>query len=143
MFVPRQWLCLFFCCAMIVSHVRADTWQLINAFADQDKYICGICNGVSVLAWSRLNGRSLLDGKRVTAPTRAAPSGVYDGQRGSPSIRWHVEQNGGRLVPPGSIGNPRSRADDVVVEGKIITAEDDQSAREAGRQLAELLLRAG
>ncbi len=113
--------------------------QLINAFAAQDKYICGICNGVSVLAWSRVNGKSLLDGKRVTAPTRAAPSGVYNGRRGAPSIRWHVEQNGGRLVPAGSIGHPGSRADDVLVDGRVITAEDDQSAREAGRQLAKLL----
>ncbi|NND96511.1 MAG: cyclic nucleotide-binding protein [Pirellulaceae bacterium] len=113
--------------------------RLINAFHKQDKYICGICNGVSVLAWSRVDGQSLLSGKRVTAPTRAAPSGIYDGQRGNPSIRWHVEKNGGRLVPAGSIGNPRSRADDVAVDGKIITAEDDQSAREAGRQLARLL----
>jgi len=114
--------------------------ELINSFSKQGKYVCGICNGVSVLAWSRIDGRSLLAGKRCTAPTRAAPAGVYDGQRGSPSIRWHVQQNQGRLVPAGSIGNPRSRADDVVVDGKIITAEDDQSAREAGRVLAKLLV---
>ena len=113
--------------------------ELINQFAKQDKYICGICNGVSVLAWSRVNGRSLLAGKRVTAPTRNAPSGIYNGQRATPSIRWHVQQNGGNLVPAGSIGNPNSRADDVAIDGKIITAEDDQSAREAGRQLAKLL----
>ncbi|TWT97299.1 DJ-1/PfpI family protein [Neorhodopirellula pilleata] len=113
--------------------------HLINSFVKSDKYVCGICNGVSVLAWSRVNGKSLLAGKQCTAPTRSAPPGVYNGRPGSPSIRWHVEQNRGRLVPAGSIGNPQSRADDVVVDDKIITAEDDQSAREAGRQLAELL----
>ena len=113
--------------------------RLIKAFHDQDKYICGICNGVSVLAWSRIHGSSLLTGATCTAPTRAAPKGIYNGRRGNPSIRWHVQQNNGRLVPAGSIGNPRSRADDVVVDGKIITAEDDHSAREAGRKLAELL----
>ena len=114
--------------------------KLISTFAKQNKYICGICNGVSILAWSRVDGRSLLMGKRCTAPSRAAPAGIYNGRVGNPSIRWHVQQNNGRLVPPGSIGNPNSRADDVVVDGNIITAEDDQSAREAGRKLAELLL---
>ena len=113
--------------------------RLINQFAKQDKYICGICNGVSVLAWSRVDGMSILAGKRCTAPSIAAPSGIYDGRRASPPIRWHVQRNHGRLVPAGSIGDPRSRADDVMVDGKIITAEDDHSAREAGRQLAKLL----
>lgn len=117
--------------------------RLINAFTEQDKYVCGICNGVSVLAWSRVNGRSVLAGKRCTAPARPAPAGVYNGRRGNPSIRWHVQQNQGRLVRAGSIGNPRSPADDVVVDGRIITAEDDRSAREAGRKLAELLNKAG
>lgn len=121
--------------------IKATANELINAFAKQDKHICGICNGVSVLAWSRVGGRSLLAGKTVTAPARSAPSGLYDGQRASPPIRWHVQQNQGRLLPAGSIGNPRSAADDVVVDGKIITAENDQSARQAGRKLAELLTR--
>ncbi len=113
--------------------------RLINAFAEQDKFICGICNAVSVLAWSRVNGKSLLTGKSVTAPIRNAPNGIYDGRRDAPSIHWHVRKNGGNLISPSELGSPNSTADDVVVDGKIITAADDQSAREAGRRLALLL----
>ena len=110
--------------------------RLINKFVEQDKYVAALCHGVSVLAWSRVDGRSLLQGKRATGPTRQGPSGIYNGQRAQPPSRWNAETNGAKLVAPGSVGNPRTAADDVVIDGKILTGEDDISAREMGRQLA-------
>jgi putative intracellular protease/amidase len=110
--------------------------RLIGTFVEQDKYVAGLCHGVSVLAWSRINGRSLLSGKRATGPTRQGPSGVYNGQRAQPPSRWNAETNGAKMVAPNSVGNPRTAADDVVIDGKIMTGQDDISARELGRQLA-------
>lgn len=119
---------------------KTEANRIINEFLSQDKYVCGLCNGVSVLAWARVNGKSPLAGKRVCAPVREAPPGVYNGRPGQPSCRWHAEVNGATLSPAGSIGGPGS-ADDVLVDGRIITGEDDPSAREMGRRLVEVLTR--
>jgi putative intracellular protease/amidase len=121
--------------------VKTEVNRLINEFVQQDKYVCALCNGVSVLAWARVNGKSPLAGKRVCAPVREAPPGIYNGRPGQPSCRWHPEANGATLSPAGSIGQPGTPADDVLVDGKIITGEDDPSAREMGRRIAEILTR--
>lgn len=113
--------------------------RLINVFVGQDKYVCALCHGVSVLAWSRVNGRSLLAGRRATGPTRQGPAGIYNGRQAQPSSRWGSEQNGARMVAPNSVGNPTTAADDIVIDGKIMTGQDDISAREMGRQLARQL----
>ena len=113
--------------------------RLINQFVAQDKYVCGLCHGVSVLAWSRVNGRSLLAGRRATGPTRQGPAGIYNGRQAQPPSRWNSEQNGARMVAPNSVGNPGTAADDIVIDGKIMTGQDDISAREMGRQLAKQL----
>ena len=115
------------------------TNKLINAFVEQDKYVCGLCHGVSVLAWSRVNGRSLLAGRRATGPTRQGPAGIYNGRQSQPSSRWGSEQNGAKMVAPNSVGDPGTAADDIVIDEKIMTGQDDISAREMGRQLAKQL----
>lgn len=121
--------------------IKRDANRVIGDFLKQDKYVCALCNGVTVLAWARVDGQSPLKGKRVCAPTRQAAAGIYNGQRAQPSCRWHPEQNGARLVPAGSIGQPNTAADDVVVDGKIVTGEDDISARDMGRTIVRLLSR--
>jgi putative intracellular protease/amidase len=113
--------------------------RLVGEFLAQDKYTCAFCNAVSVLAWAQVDGRSPLMGKRVCAPTRQAASGIYNNVRAQPSCRWHPEQNGARLSPAGSVGNPATAADDVLVDGRIVTGEDDVSAREMGRRIVQLL----
>lgn len=121
------------------TRTKAEVNRVINEFVAADKYVCGLCNAVSVLAWARVNNQSPLRGKRVCAPTREAPAGVYNGRPGQPSCRWHPEQNGAILSPSRAIGDPRSVHDDVLVDGKIITGEDDGSARVMGQRLAQLL----
>lgn len=119
--------------------IKEATNKLINDFVKQDKYIAGLCHGVSVLAWSRVSGRSLLQGKRATGPTLNGPDGTYPGLRSTPSSRWNSEVNGAQMVPPNSVGDPNTLADDVVIDGRILTGQDDPTAREMGRQLARLL----
>ena len=116
--------------------IKATANRLINEFVDQDKHVAALCHGVSVLAWSRRNGRSLLRDRRATGPTRQGPSGIYNGQRAQPPSRWNAETNGAKMVAPNSVGNPRSAADDVVIDDKLLTGQDDITAREMGRQLA-------
>jgi putative intracellular protease/amidase len=121
--------------------IKAQANRIINEMIAQDKYVAALCNGVSVLAWARVNGRSPLQGKRVCAPVRQAAAGIYNGRPAQPSCRWHPEVNGAIMSPPGVIGQPGTAADDVMVDGKILTGEDDISAREMGRRLVQLLSR--
>lgn len=120
---------------------KAEVNRIIGEFIAQDKYVAALCNAVSVLAWARVNGRSPLQGKRVCAPVRQAAAGIYNGRPAQPSCRWHPEANGAIMSPPGVIGRPGTAIDDVLVDGKIITGEDDISAREMGRRLVQVLNR--
>lgn len=122
------------------ARTKAEVNRVINEFMAADKYVAALCNAVSVLAWARVDGQSPLRGKRVCAPTREAAAGIYNGRQAQPSCRWHPEANGALLSPAGAVGDPRTNRDDVLVDGRIITGEDDPSAREMGRKLAELLL---
>lgn len=117
--------------------------DLFNEFATADKYIVGICNGVSVLAWSRVGGASLLSGKNATAPDGGAPAQTYKGTHYDDNgliMGQFATDNGATLTPPYSIGDASNANEDVVVDGKVVTAQNQFSAQEAGRKLAELLL---
>ncbi len=117
--------------------------RLIAAFLKQDRIVAGICHGISVLAWARVGGKSPLAGRRTAAlpgsPAMSVEGRNYDdwGLDG----RWHVETNGGRMADPHSIGDPATADDDVVVDGKIVTAENYDSGREFGRALAREIRR--
>ncbi|MDA1166121.1 MAG: DJ-1/PfpI family protein [Planctomycetota bacterium] len=119
--------------------IKAATNKLLNEFIDQDKYVGALCHGISVLAWARVDGKSILAGRRSVGSPRQSPSGIYNGQQGQPLSRWNAEVNGARLTPIRSIGDRSTSADDVVVDGKLITGEDDNSARLFGETLATLL----
>jgi len=121
--------------------VKVEANRVINDFLKQEKHVCALCNGVSVLAWARVDGKSPLAGKRVCAPVREAAAGIYNGRQAQPSCRWHPESNGAILSPPGAVGRPNTNVDDVLVDGLIITGEDDPSAREMGRKIVEVLSR--
>ena len=118
---------------------KVEVNRVINEFLAAGKYTCALCNAVSVLAWARIDGKSPLQGKHVCAPTRQAPPGVYNGRQTQPSCRWHPEANGAILSPAGAIGVKTTNQDDVLVDGKIITGEDDPAAREMGRRIAQVL----
>ena len=116
--------------------VRNAVNELVNDFVEQDKYVTGVCFGVSVLAWSRVNGQSLLNDRMATtahfnSPTNNGGFGLY---------RQHLEVNGASAFTGGELGTPVSRDDDVIVDGKIITAENFDSAALLGRTLAAYLI---
>jgi len=107
--------------------------DLIGEFLTADKPVAGICHGVTVLAWARVDGSSLLAGKQVAVPHQEGTpdqfyddawrnGGYYSGQRDQ------VLANGG--IPTaysGAYGKPGT-ADDVIVDGRVITGENPNSA---------------
>ena len=116
--------------------------DLINAFVDRNRPIAAICNGVSVLAWARVGGESLLEGKTVTGWNGTLPGFELDGQSyaaGTVPARWQIEAHGAAMSLSAAIGDPQTSADDVIVDGNIITAENYDSAYAFGREIARSL----
>ncbi|MFM9966493.1 MAG: Calx-beta domain-containing protein [Planctomycetaceae bacterium] len=117
--------------------IREAANRLINEFVTQDKIVTGVCYGATVLAWSRVNGQSLLQGRAATtaefnSPTNNLPAALR--------YRWHLETNGATAFTGGVLGQPVSRFDDVIVDGRIMTGENFDSARLLGETLADRLL---
>jgi len=119
--------------------------QLINVFVDQDKFVAAICHGVSVLAWARVDGVSPLQGRKVAATLSGSPAGNYLGRwypDNELSTHVHIVANGGFTNPySGQYADPTTAADDVVVDGRIITAENFTSAPQFGRVIVSEILK--
>ncbi len=127
---------------------KAAVNNLINDFVDQDKFVTAICHGVTVLAWARVDGTqaSPLAGRQVSVPFIGSPAVQYQGQYyGYFQLgqRPQVVANGGITnTASGQYGNPNTVADDVVVDGRIITAENYDAAAEFGRVVAREVIAA-
>jgi putative intracellular protease/amidase len=120
--------------------------QLIGDFLAQDKHVAAICHGVTVLAWARVDGVSPLAGKQVVVPTTVtSPPQFYNGlMRLDGYSLGQYEQviaNGGIASPQsGWIGDTDTAADDVIVDGRIITGENFDSSFEFGTTVANQIL---
>jgi putative intracellular protease/amidase len=116
--------------------------ELIGEFLATDKYVAGICHGVSVLAWARVNGSSPLSGKNVTASDIGSPGLTYNGVHYN-NYEFNSAQfstdNGATVAAPNSVGDTGTPNDDVVVDGRIVTAQNQHAAKEAGKVLGQLL----
>jgi putative intracellular protease/amidase len=121
--------------------------DLIGEFLVQDKYVTAICHGVTVLAWARVDGVSPLSGKTVSVPWIGSPATNYQGQwYGSSQLMQYpqVAANGATAnTSSGQYGNPATVADDVVVDGRIITAENFDAALHFGSVIATHVIAAG
>ncbi|MEL6109915.1 MAG: DJ-1/PfpI family protein [Planctomycetota bacterium] len=111
--------------------------DLINAFVQQDKHVTAICNGVTVLAWARVDGESPIAGLQVSSWAANLPS-ANGGE--TQVTREHIESNGATQFQSGSIGDPTTVEDDVFIDGNIITAENYDSAYAFGNVVAEQIL---
>ncbi len=111
--------------------VGFDVNRVIKSFSAGDKPVAAICHGVTVLAWARVDGVSPLQGRTVVASAGGMPAfrdGDLEFADAQYPARWQIEANGATMLVSGSIGDPLSAADDVYVDGKIITAENYRSA---------------
>ncbi|WP_094414497.1 DJ-1/PfpI family protein [Rhodopirellula sp. MGV] len=113
--------------------------DLINDFVEQDKYVTAICNGVTVLAWARVDGVSPIDGHTVSSWAGTLPNA--DGGQ-TQVTRDHIESNGATQVASGSVGDTSTATDDVIIDGNIITAENFDSASAFGAVVAEQVIEA-
>jgi putative intracellular protease/amidase len=87
--------------------IRTEANRLINEFVAQNKYVCGICHGVSDLAWARVNGVSPVRGRRVTTAAFNSPA---NNMPAATEYRWHSLTNGAAEVfVGGAYGNPACR----------------------------------
>ncbi len=111
--------------------------ELINDFWGQGKYVTAICHAVNVLAYARVEGDPFLEGVTVSGYAGNAPDEIIDGGYIQNTSRHHLESNGAIMVESGSVGDPTTVADDVIVEGKIITAENYDTAAYFGQVVAQ------
>jgi len=115
-----------------ISETKIVVNRLIGRFLKNSKPVAGICHGVTVLAWARVDGVSPLKGKRVATPFVGSPACYYRGQwYANFQLGQHAQivANGGLANPvSGQRGDPTTTADDVVVDGRIITAENYDSS---------------
>ncbi len=116
--------------------------NLINQFSSQNKYLAAVCHATTVLAWARVNGVSPLQGKTVSVPYLGSPGVFWNGTSYSPSqLQQSVQMtaNGATPLPHGWVGNRATDTDDVTVDGRVITGENNFSARQFGRVIAQRL----
>lgn len=92
------------------------------------------------LAWARVDGASPLVGTNVVVPFIGSPAAFYLGRYYGNYALSQYEQvidNGGLANPvSGQEGDPTTVADDVIVDGRIITAENYDSAAYFGQVIA-------
>lgn len=79
---------------------------------------------------ARDDGTSPLNGRVVVGPAGGTPAfcfGGIDYPNAEQPARWQTDMNGATMLTANSIGNPLSAADDVWVDGEIITAQNFES----------------
>lgn len=117
--------------------------NLIGEFDAADKYLGFICHATTIAAWSRVNGVSLIAGKQVSVPYIGSPGVTYNGIDYANMALGQYEQavaNGAfPNTAPGQYGVAGTAIDDVVVDGRVITAENWDSALAFGETIADLV----
>lgn len=117
--------------------------NLIGEFDASEKYLGFICHATTIAAWSRVNGVSLIAGKQVSVPYIGSPGVTYNGIDYADMALGQYEQavaNGAfPNIAPGQYGTAGTATDDVVVDGRVITAENWDSALQFGETIAVLV----
>lgn len=117
--------------------------DLVQAFIVDDKPIAAIGFGQGVLAWLRLDEMSPLQGKNVAGSQLNGPECLIAGQSyadGKLPLRYHLDTNSALVQESKTLGNPASDADDIVIDGWLLTAAGVGSAQRLGRDLGTKLL---
>lgn len=117
--------------------------DLINEFDSSEKYLGFICHATAIGAWSRVNGTSILAGRQVSVPYVGSPAVIYNGVwYGNTQLGQYEQAVTNGAIPntaSGQYGDPTTATDDVVVDGRIITAENWDSAAMFGTTIAQVV----
>lgn len=129
----------------VIAPQKVAANNLIGSFLAADKPVAGICHGVTVLAWARVGGASPLAGRGVAVPhLEGSPDQFYAGAWRNGGYltgqRDQVIANGGLPTASSGAHADPGPTDDVIVDGRIITAENPASARQFGATIAEEVL---
>lgn len=112
--------------------------RLLSTLIAQDKYLAAIGTGMAILAWTRVDGSSPITSRQVTGAEASLPACTLDGRSyrdGQLSLRYQLERNGAIVAESGLIANPSTTADDVISDGRLITA----AGRDAASEFAQIL----
>jgi putative intracellular protease/amidase len=110
--------------------------DIVSTFIKDKKPVGAICYGTTALAWSRdADGNSPIKGKRSAVPGGGGPAHTgADGKTYNdnqvPNAK-QISDNGGTPVNNGDGG----ASSNVVVDGLIITAQDNRTARAFGKAM--------
>ncbi len=112
--------------------------DIVSTFISEKKPVGAICYGTTALAWSRdADGNSPIKGKRSAVPSGGGPAfTAADGKfyNEIPNAN-HIKDNGGTPVNMGDGGANGN----VVVDGLIITAQDNRTARAFGKAMIKAI----
>lgn len=114
--------------------VAREANRLICEFVAEDKPVAGVGDGVTVLAWARVDGSSPLRDRAVAGSTRGGPGFRFAGHEYRDTevpARSHFEINGVTLPPAAA------PVDDARIDGRFVTAGNHLAAERFARLLAQ------
>lgn len=117
--------------------------EIVMAIDKRGKTIAAICHGVTALAWCRDDaGNSPVKGKRCAVYQGGGPGFTANGKdykdNQVPSS-WHLRENGATPIIAGQPGGPDTAAENVVTDGRVVTAQNPDSARNFGKALVRAI----
>ncbi len=111
----------------------ADSKRLIEAFAANNRPIAAVCHAPAVFRHTKIDGKPLVSGRRVTGFTNTEEAAVNLTDIVPFLLENMLKSNGGQYEK-GS-----DWASFVVVDGMLITGQNPASSKEAAQELLKLL----
>jgi len=107
--------------------------SLVEAFAKQGKIVAAVCHGPAALTEAELNGKPLVNGKKVTSFSNSEEE-MIDAAKDVPfSLEDRLKERGANFEKGGDL-TPY-----VVVDGKLITGQNPASSEPLGKAMADAL----
>ena len=111
----------------------ADSIRIIESFAEHDLPIGAVCHAPAIFKHTKINGKPLVAGKKVTGFTNTEEEGVGLTNVVPFLVEDMLKANGGVYL----------KGDDwasfVTTDGKLVTGQNPASSEEAAKKLLELL----
>ncbi len=110
--------------------------RLVREFAEADKVIASVCHGPACLVGVMLrDGTAFVKGRRVTAFTDSEERAVQLDRAMPFLLESRLREQGAEFVPAADW------ADNIVVDGRLVTGQNPQSSGSAADAVLELLAR--
>lgn len=110
--------------------------RLVREFAEADKVIASVCHGPACLVGVMLrDGTAFVKGRKVTAFTDSEERAVQLDKAMPFLLESRLRDQGAEFVPAADW------ADNIVVDGKLVTGQNPQSSGSAADAVIDLLMR--